>query len=418
MADEKIKVSWDDLRRSDVDQKLAQQTVLSRAQQHYQQPPAFEPAATTRGASIWYNSLFCMTVFGLIGGLIASFAGELAHHRIYPQRWAEYEEFIGSRSALLGKFEQGDISKSELQERFLSLSGQYSANPYVSLQLDTDATESDQAAQAVRLQGEDRPQVWKAWVALFICAGVGISVALALAEPIVNRNQRQAIINGSVALTLGAVGAVIAYGTADYLYGLLGGGQTEGIFRQMIARAIGWGVLGAFLAVAPGLVLKSPKRALIGVGGGALGGFLGGLLFDPVGMATDSDAVSRLVSITAIGALAGAGTGLIENVAKTGWLRVVAGLIKGKQFILYKNPTTIGSSPQCDIYLFKDPQVSPVHAAIHIVGGRYEIEDRSSATGTLVNGKPVSRTRLPANSHLQIGSTTLLFQEKERSGGA
>ena len=114
--------------------------------------------------------------------------------------------------------------------------------------------------------------------------------------------------------------------------------------------------------------------------------------------------------------MAGVGTGLIENVAKSGWLRVVGGLIAGKQFIIYKNPTYLGSSPQCEIYLFKDPQVGPRHAAIHTVAGGYELEDLQSGTGTLVNSRPVSRVRLRNNDQVQVGATILLFQEKERVG--
>jgi pSer/pThr/pTyr-binding forkhead associated (FHA) protein len=120
------------------------------------------------------------------------------------------------------------------------------------------------------------------------------------------------------------------------------------------------------------------------------------------------------VAIISIGTVAGMGTGLIESVAKTGWLRVVAGLIAGKQFIIYKNPTRIGSSPQCEVYLFKDPQVGPWHAAIHAVPGGYDIEDLQSPSGTLVNGRSVSRVRLKNNDLLQIGTTTLQFQEKPR----
>ena len=32
------------------------------------------------------------------------------------------------------------------------------------------------------------------------------------------------------------------------------------------------------------------------------------------------------------------------------------GLIAGKQFVLYRDPTYIGSAPNCHVYLFKDPQ--------------------------------------------------------------
>ena len=77
--------------------------------------------------------------------------------------------------------------------------------------------------------------------------------------------------------------------------------------------------------------------------------------------------------------------------------------------MIYKNPTQLGSSPKCEIYLFKDPEVSPRHAAIHKVAGGHEIEDLGSASGTLVNGKPVTRTRLRGGDEIRIGETTLKF---------
>ena len=85
----------------------------------------------------------------------------------------------------------------------------------------------------------------------------------------------------------------------------------------------------------------------------------------------------------------------------------------GKQFILYKNPTYIGSSPQCEIYLFKDTQVAPQHAAIREIPQGYEIEDLKTTSGTFVNGTPISRIRLRNDDQIQIGSTTFTFHEKE-----
>ena len=148
--------------------------------------------------------------------------------------------------------------------------------------------------------------------------------------------------------------------------------------------------------------------------GGFLGGVIGGLLFDPIFLVIQNDTFSRLVAVTLVGGVIGAGTGWIESVAKTGWLRVVGGLIVGKQFIIYRNPTTIGSAPECEIYLFKDTRVGPRHAALHTIAGGFELEDLGSPTGTLVNGKAIRRTRLRNNDQIQIGMTTFLFQEKEK----
>jgi hypothetical protein len=60
--------------------------------------------------------------------------------------------------------------------------------------------------------------------------------------------------------------------------------------------------------------------------------------------------------------------GLVESAPKDRWLYVVAGPLAGKQFILYKSETSIGSRQESDIYLFKDPNILPRHAVISIGG--------------------------------------------------
>jgi pSer/pThr/pTyr-binding forkhead associated (FHA) protein len=114
----------------------------------------------------------------------------------------------------------------------------------------------------------------------------------------------------------------------------------------------------------------------------------------------------------AIGVVAGAAIGLIENAAKAGWLKVTSGIIAGKQFILYRNPTYIGSAPDCQIYLFKDPRVGKRHAAIHLAPSGIEIEDLPLGDATFVNGKPVTRAALKHGDQVKIGATQFLFQER------
>ena len=46
---------------------------------------------------------------------------------------------------------------------------------------------------------------------------------------------------------------------------------------------------------------------------------------------------------------------------------------------------------------------------------RYTHEDLPLGTNTLVNGKPVQRTRLRTGDRIQIGSTALVFQEKPQA---
>jgi pSer/pThr/pTyr-binding forkhead associated (FHA) protein len=71
---------------------------------------------------------------------------------------------------------------------------------------------------------------------------------------------------------------------------------------------------------------------------------------------------------------------------------------------------TIGRSRECSIFL-EDLAVSRLHATLRqLDSGTYEIEDNRSATGTFVNGRPVSRSQLTEGDIVQIGANRLTFR--------
>ena len=186
-------------------------------------------------------------------------------------------------------------------------------------------------------------------------------------------------------------------------------GDTQGFtFRQVFARGVGWSILGAFLAIAPGIAMRNWKKFLLGLAGGAIGGLLGGILFDLICQWTDSDVHARCVNILGLGVGAAVATALLEEAAKQGWLKVDTGVITGKQFIFYRNPTVIGSSPKTEIYLFKDPTVAPRHAAINGIGGEFLLTALNGAT-VLLNGQPVKQQRLRNGDQIRVGNTIFLF---------
>jgi predicted component of type VI protein secretion system len=93
-------------------------------------------------------------------------------------------------------------------------------------------------------------------------------------------------------------------------------------------------------------------------------------------------------------------------------LYVTAGPLAGKQFILYKTQTTIGSSQQCDIYLFKDSNILPQHASIEINGARVQVR----AVGEMyVAGQRTGLQVLQSGAALQIGRYTFRYQERQKN---
>lgn len=186
----------------------------------------------------------------------------------------------------------------------------------------------------------------------------------------------------------------------------------------MAWRSCAWASSGVALGLGMNLRRASAAQRRASVIGGAVGGALGGLFFDPVDRfilrgALDAG-VSRCVGMCAVGLCVGIFVALGERLGRQGWVRVRTGPLAGKSFVLYRNPTTVGSSPHADIYLFKDTGIAPLHANIHHSGGGYEIESLQDERDTLLNSRDVRKQRLTSGDQITVGATVLEFEERAK----
>ena len=245
-----------------------------------------------------------------------------------------------------------------------------------------------------------------------MCIGFGV------AESVVERSLRKALIRVALALPLGLVLGFAFSFVADIIYTiglrmcLEFGVESERNPLTWLARGFGWAIFGAAGGLIYGIVGQSMKKARYGVLGGLIGALIGGVLFDPISLLTHSGAPSRLVGFALLSAATGIAMGLVESMLKDRWLYVTAGPLAGKQFILYKPCTTIGSEQQCDIYLFKDPSMQPRHAVLEVRGARVQLR----ATGDRVRGWE-SRARPECwvtMTFSRIGRYAFRYREKQR----
>jgi hypothetical protein len=408
MEENKITVSWDELNSRKVDTRLREQQGIARTRSYAQldHAAASQVAMPPPPRNLWYNAFFYMTLFGLLGGLLAWSVGEAVHYT--PTDKDAANELLQDLQRISVAREEGKFNDDQANKAALSVRDEGTDNRYFLVAIDPNRTAEQRQAEWAEMDKQEGSRQFIADLLAYGICGVMIAVCLAIAEPLVQRNWAGAVVNGSVGAMLGLVGGVVV---ASWLYR----SETQtgpGTAWSYAYDAITWGILGLFLAAAAGVVMRNWKKLWIGMLGGLIGGAIGGAVFQPIGAMGGSPGISRLVALVAIGVVTALATALVENAAKTGWLRVLTGLIAGKQFILYRNPTYVGSSPDCEIYLFKDKLVGPRHAAIHLVPGGFELENLPLGGDTIVNGKPVTRARLRHGDRVGIGGSTFLFQEK------
>jgi hypothetical protein len=106
--------------------------------------------------------------------------------------------------------------------------------------------------------------------------------------------------------------------------------------------------------------------------------------------------------------------GPLDEIAAEGPALVVrsGGGRAGEHFIPQAERTTIGRSPDNDIFL-DDVTVSRKHAVLEQNGNEFMIEDLGSLNGTFVNRRRIeSPTRLETGDEVQIGKYRLSFISK------
>lgn len=422
MSRQRMTISWDDLKSENVEKKIQQQQAISQAREHYDSAQIANAPQRKPRFTFIYNTVFYMGLFGALGGLLGWGFGILLHLR--PNAQQESRALVTSYEQFERQAKDGLATPQLLEAQLRGLRRDGRDNDYFQLYLRhrrNDVTDKQFADQQKDLTERDD---WKNFIANLLfygVAGMMIAASLGMAESVVERNMAGAMIQGSVGAAVGLAGGLVVSFFDDRIYNAIAGpGGTTDSWRLLLARAAQWGVLGLFLSLGPGVLLRNSKKLLIGLVAGLFGGIVGGILFEPMKIFAErfvdnGEILSRLIGLLAIGIITGVGTGLIENAVKSGWFKVTDGLIAGKQFVLYRHPTYIGSSPQCHIYLFKDPQVGRRHAAVHVSPQGFELEDLPLGSKTLVNGRPAQRVKLKNGDRIQVGQTAFVFQAKAKT---
>lgn len=450
-----MKIEREELFASEVEEAISRAAHLRRGQ-----TPELPPVSPLR--RVLMSSLFFLPLAGFLGALgawliLEPYVSDMTIVRGHvvlvnsdPFIWDELGvDFVDAISLTVGdleaivvpgqtRLEQGvdgqvpfssttDISPGE----FIEVSGEaLDENRIIAIGVRPATTgQADETGQYVK-DGDSF-----ALVLLFPLTAVMVALALLFAEGVSSRNWVRMMERSMIGALLTAVFAVVAFVPAGIMmtlgelawvtapgFALIGDLTATQFVFFAAARSAAWACIGAATGVGMNLVRSTRPQLRNSVIGGALGGCLGGLFFDPIDRfftveSTFAEAsLSRLVGLLAVGLSVGVFVALVDRLSREAWIRVRTGPLSGKSFVLYRTPTTIGSAPEADIYLFKDAGISPAHAEIHRVGNRYEIEAMDSAAGTTVGGETVRRRRLVSGDQIIVSNTVLEFEERSRKG--
>lgn len=258
-------------------------------------------------------------------------------------------------------------------------------------------------------------EIYRSSAIFFAIVGAMIGMALGAVEGLLTGAYAKMARDAALGLAIGAVGGALAGFSGQLVYALItGAGASTSV--QIVGRTVGWALAGLAIGLAQGARYLNFNRILNGLIGGAVGGFVGGFLFDPIGAIVGGGEMSRLIALGVLGAATGAAIGLLEQVRKEAWVTIVEGPLTGKEFILYRQSTSIGSSSHCDIPLLKDPGVAPEHARVDQSGNAFVLVSLVGAEAVLVNGHPSGRHPLSNGDLVQVGSTTLFYQDRAVQG--
>lgn len=176
-----------------------------------------------------------------------------------------------------------------------------------------------------------------------------------------------------------------------------------------LPRGVAWSIVGLSAGLGIGLSTRRPQRIVNGAIGGLIGGFLGGVLFDFF----TSGTMARIFGIALTGLTIGIAVGLVEIARRQHWLEIASGGMAGKQFILYGDRTSVGSGPDNDVTLIKDPNIGSTQVVLTVVAESLQLTSVDPQHATLVNGTAVQQQTLRDGDTVQLGSTLVVYRSRQ-----
>ncbi len=238
---------------------------------------------------------------------------------------------------------------------------------------------------------------------LGLCLGAYISALDWLTLRRIGRAARALLVGALVGAVGGGTGLVFS----EVFFGVIKGG--------LAGRLAAWALAGSLIGFSYGLASFSSSRMKNGAAGGAIGGLVGGFLLY---LATDllrlGGAWGKCVGFLLLGSSIGYAVGLVEEILKKSWLVQLTGRGEGQEYSLDRSHVKLGRGSSCDIRILDDKQVAIRHVDLRRESdGTFTVTRGEDAPAVLVNKQAVSKKPLEDGDVIQLGSTKLLYREKQ-----
>jgi VWFA-related protein len=272
---------------------------------------------------------------------------------------------------------------------------------------------------------------WPLILALSRRAGSGLPAELALGaltglcigaftwshEPLTGRQFGTALRRAAIGAAAGIAGGALGAGLGTTAFSALGNlvakwGGLRASLGILLAIALGWAVLGAFIGMSGGLMVRSRERALYGLLGGTLGGAVGGAVY---GLLSATSIWSSLTGLALLGCSIAMFISVVEETFVAATVKVIKGRHVGRTFPLLKDVNILGRDDRSDVCLSGAEGVLVRHAAIKRDRGRFSIDSVEEGKPVYVNQKMTAGSRLADGDIIRVGSVLLLFQAVRRA---
>lgn len=191
----------------------------------------------------------------------------------------------------------------------------------------------------------------------------------------------------------------------------------------VFAVVTAWTVCALSIGISSGIVRRSGRAVISGLIGGVAGGVLGGFIHwtsgpnfvgdETINLELDVLAPATAIAIGLACAAIGLSIGLVDRVRRRCWLTVIEGSLRGREVILDRPETTIGTADSATLRLAGNSGSEPTHAMVlgHGSGFTLRCHGRVEVNGdvwTSADPRPLNDGDV-----LRIGGSFIRFDHRD-----